>query len=192
MTETSVTPRDVASRDGSTAAEAQISAALARCAAGDQAALKIIYDLEAPRLTGVAFRLLRRRDLAEEAVHDAFLRVWRGAGTYDPARGAARGWLYAVVRNQALSLLRDEGRFEPAEPADLPDNESEAAFEALSDSSALRRCLQQLDTGRRRAILLAYVHGFSHGELAGRLGMPLGTVKSWIRRGLASLQACLG
>ena len=97
--------------------EAQVAAALARCAAGDRTALRVIYDAEAPRMVGVARRMLRRQDLAEEAVQDAFMRVWRAAGTFDPQKGAARSWLYAILRNCALSILRDEGRFTSDEDA---------------------------------------------------------------------------
>ncbi|WP_439612200.1 sigma-70 family RNA polymerase sigma factor [Reyranella sp.] len=174
------------------ALEAEISAAIVRCAVGDKSALRLIYDLEAARMVGVAIRILRRRDLAEEATHDAFMRIWRSARSYDPSRGSARAWLYTIVRNQALTILRDERRFGPEEPADNELPQPDQALQRLPESSALRQCLQQLDTGRRNAIVLAYVHGFSHGELAGRLGMPLGTIKSWIRRGLASLQECMG
>lgn len=174
------------------AAEAEISAAIVRCAGGDRLALRVIYDREAARMVGVAMRILRRRDLAEEATHEAFLRVWRGAHGFDPARGTARAWLFAIVRNQALTVLRNEQRFD----ADTLDESHEpdlgAAISRLPETSALRRCLQQLDTGRRSAIVLAYAHGFSHGELAGRLGVPLGTIKSWVRRGLRSLQECMG
>lgn len=174
------------------ALEPEISAAIVRCAAGDKPALRLIYDLEAARMVGVAIRILRRRDLAEEATHDAFMRIWRGARSFDPSRGSARAWIYTIVRNQALTILRDERRFGPEEPADSELPQPDQALQRLPESSALRHCLQQLETGRRNAIVLAYVHGFSHGELAGRLGMPLGTIKSWIRRGLASLQECMG
>jgi RNA polymerase sigma factor (sigma-70 family) len=91
-----------------------------------------------------------------------------------------------------LTILRDEGRFGADEPTDNEMPEPNSALARLPESSALRHCLERLDTGRRSAIVLAYVHGFSHGELAGRLGVPLGTIKSWIRRGLVSLQECLG
>ncbi len=173
------------------AVEAQLGAALARCAAGERSALRVIYDLEAARMIGVAQRILRRRDLAEEAVHDAFVRFWRSARSFDPTRGSARNWLYAVVRNRALTILRDEGRF------DADDKVGEAAEEQsavarLPEASALRRCLDALAPMARNAVVLAYVHGMSHGELAGKLGVPLGTAKSWTRRGLLSLQKCMG
>lgn len=172
--------------------EAEISAAIVRCASGDRLALRIIYDREAARMVGVAMRILRRKDLAEDATHEAFLRVWRGAHSFDPARGKARAWLFAIVRNQALTVLRNEQRFDADTLDESHEPDSSAAISRLPESSALRRCLQQLDTGRRSAIVLAYAHGFSHGELAGRLGVPLGTIKSWVRRGLRSLQECMG
>ena len=84
--------------------------ALRRCAAGERSALRAVYDAEAPRMTGVAMRLLRRRALAEEAVHDTFMQVWQRAATYDPARGEARTWLYAILRHRALNILRTEAR----------------------------------------------------------------------------------
>jgi RNA polymerase sigma-70 factor (ECF subfamily) len=170
--------------------------ALGRCAAGDPTALRTIYDAEAPRMLGVAMRLLRRRSLAEEAVHDAFLQVWQHASSFDAAKGNARTWLYAVLRHRALNILRGEVRtelmedFEPMELASQ-DESPEAIVLRLSDSSALKRCLERLDPVQRQAILLAYVHGLSHGELAGRLGVPVGTMKSWIRRSLATLRKCM-
>lgn len=172
---------------------AQLSAAIVRCASGERSALRVIYDLEAARMTGVALRILRRRDLAEDAVHDAFMRIWRGAKSFDPARGEASSWLYAIVRNRALTILRDEGRHDiGADAPEIAPPDAAVAVARLPETSALRRCLEQLDARRRTAVVLAYVHGLSHGELAGKLGVPLGTAKSWIRRGLISLQECMG
>ncbi|AMN40104.1 sigma-70 family RNA polymerase sigma factor [Rhodoplanes sp. Z2-YC6860] len=177
--------------DGAT--EAQVAAALARCAAGERAALRVIYDIEAGRMVGVARRMLRRQDLAEEAVQDAFMRVWRSARTFDLAKGAARSWLYAILRNCALTILRDESRFTADESlAEEAVPATESALTRLPEHSALRRCLERLDASRRAAVVLAYVHGLSHGELAGKLGVPLGTAKSWVRRSLISLQECMG
>jgi RNA polymerase sigma factor (sigma-70 family) len=171
--------------------EAQLAAALARCAAGDRSALRVIYDSEAPRMTGIARRILFRQDLAEEAVHDAFIRIWRGAAGFDPRRGSARGWLYAVVRNRALSIHRDEHRYE-ASDENVGDVDCDATLSRMPETSALRRCLEQIDRPRRDVVVLAYVHGMSHGELAGTLKVPLGTVKSWVRRSLFALQECMG
>jgi RNA polymerase sigma-70 factor (ECF subfamily) len=173
------------------AREAQLAAALARCAAGDRAALQMIYREEAPRMIGVARRILFRQDLAEEAVHDAFVRIWRAAASFDPHRGSARGWLYAIVRNRALSIHRNEHRYDASDDTAL-DIDCEAAVTRMPETSALRKCLERIDRPRRDVVVLAYVHGMSHGELAGRLKVPLGTVKSWVRRSLFSLQECMG
>jgi len=89
---------------------ADLNEALRACARGDRAALRAIYDAEAPRMLGVALRLLRRPALAEEAVQDAFVQIWRRAASFDPARGGARTWLYAVLRHRALNILRGESR----------------------------------------------------------------------------------
>jgi len=170
--------------------EAQLAAALARCAVGDRSALQMIYDSESARMTGVARRILFRQDLAEEAVHDAFVRIWRGASGFDPHRGSAVGWLYAIIRNRALSIHRNEHRYDPSE--NIPEVAADDAMAQLPESSALRKCLEQIERPRRDAVVLAYAHGMSHGELAGRLKVPLGTVKSWVRRSLTSLQECMG
>ena len=175
---------------------ADLDEALRACARGDRAALRVIYDAEAPRMLGVALRLLRRPALAEEAVQDAFVQVWRRAGSFDPTKGGARTWLYAVLRHRALNILRGEARtdlVDDFEPMGLTseDENAEHLISRLSEAGALRRCLEGLEPPRRQAIVLAYVHGLSHGELAGRLGVPLGTVKSWIRRSLISLRECL-
>jgi RNA polymerase sigma factor (sigma-70 family) len=183
------TPRDQA--NDTIAREAQLAAALARCAAGDHAALKMIYHSEAPKMIGVAKRILFRQDLAEEAVHDAFVRIWRSAASFDPHRGSARAWLYAVVRNRALSIHRNEHRYDTSDDSAL-DIDCEATMTQMPETSALRRCLERIDRPRRDVVVLAYVHGMSHGELAGKLKVPLGTVKSWIRRSLFSLQECMG
>jgi RNA polymerase sigma factor (sigma-70 family) len=172
-----------------------LDAALARVARGDRAALRALYDGEAPRMLGVALRILRRRALAEEAVQDAFVQVWRHAAGFDPARGTGRAFLYAILRHRALNILRGEARTDLTDAVDetVPSEEEgpEAVVARLSEAGALRRCLDRLDPSRREAIVLAYASGLSHGELAGRLGLPLGTVKSWLRRSLAALRECL-
>ena len=173
-----------------------LNRALSLCAGGDRSALRVVYDSEAPRMLGVAMRLLRRRALAEEAVHDTFLQIWRKADSFDPMKGDARSWLYAILRNRALNILRGENRtdlVEDFEPMGLASEEEDAetVMLRLSDTGRLKGCLERLEPSRRQAITLAYIHGLSHGELAGRLGVPLGTIKSWIRRALVSLRECM-
>ncbi|MGE0660990.1 MAG: sigma-70 family RNA polymerase sigma factor [Reyranellaceae bacterium] len=180
-------------RDDTQAAET--AAALARCASGDRLALRILFDNESGRMLAVAHRILRRRDLAEEIVQEAFVRIWRGAVAFDPSLGSPRSWIYAIVRNLALNAVRD-GRREilsddGAVEVDARASESIDVLDHMTEASALRRCLERLDDNRRNSLLLAYVGGFSHGEIAGRLRVPLGTVKAWIRRGLLALRECL-
>lgn len=177
-------------------AASSLDEALSLCARGERRGLRAIYDLEAPAMVGVAMRILRRRDLAEEAVHDAMVQVWRKAASFDAARGQARAWLYTVLRNRALNILRGERHGAGASEDDLLALESEAetpeaCVARLSEESALRRCLDRLDPARRGMIALAYTQGLTHGEVAGKLGLPLGTVKSTIRRSLATLRECM-
>ncbi|RYE32931.1 MAG: sigma-70 family RNA polymerase sigma factor [Hyphomicrobiales bacterium] len=176
---------------------ADIEQALAACAGGDKNALRRIYDQECPRMIGVAQRILRRRALSEEAVQDSFILIWRHAARFDPQRGSGLTWIYAILRNRSLSILRDERRVETDEnpiavEAASEEDDPETVMAKLSDAKALRGCLETLPVPRRNMVLLAFAQGLSHGEIAGRLGMPLGTVKSWIRRSLIALKECLG
>jgi RNA polymerase sigma-70 factor, ECF subfamily len=171
-------------------------AAVQRCARGDREALKALFDEEAGRLVGVAQRIVRRRELAEEAVQDAFLQIWRKAASFDSAGGSARGWIYVIVRNRALNMIRDGAREDLADEQELTSAAertavAEDAFERLANDSMLKRCLEHLEHGKRTSILLAYVGGYSHGEIAGLLGVPVGTAKSWVRRGLLALRDCM-
>lgn len=172
--------------------EAEMAAAIARCANEDKLALRLIFDREAPRMVGIAMRILRRADLAEEAVQESFVRIWRGARSFDPSRGAARTWLFTIVRNQALTKARGEARFAADELTEEHHAATDDAVDRLPEASALRRCLATLEKERRIAVVLAYVHGLSHAQLATRLNVPLGTAKSWTRRGLLALRECMG
>ncbi len=173
------------------------AALVARCAHGDVHALKALFDAEAARMLAVAERIVRRRDLAEEALQESFLQIWSNAGRYDPALGSARSWLFAIVRYRALSIVRDDRRTETTEPAALEaladqwHAQETSVLDRLSNTSRLRRCVELMDETLRRVVLMAYVGGFTHGEIAGRLNAPLGTAKTWVRRGLAELRACM-
>lgn len=170
--------------------------ALAGCARGERTALRRIYDRDANSMLGVAIRILRRRELAEEAVQDAFVLIWRRAASFDPTRGNGRSWVFAILRNRALNILRDGAREESTdaplladEPNEGPD--PEAAVALLDETSRLRVCLEGLEPRRREGLVLAYTHGLSHGEVAARLRVPLGTAKSWIRRAFLEVRECM-
>ena len=169
---------------------------IADCGRGDRQALRRLYDEEAGRLIAVAQRIVRRRELAEEIVQEAFIQIWQRAGDFDATLGSARGWIYTIVRNRALNVVRDGRREDLVEAGALTavqdrDATIEDAFERLAMDSLLRRCLEAIDREKRDSVMLAYVAGCSHGEIAGRLGVPLGTAKAWVRRGLAALKECM-
>lgn len=169
-------------------------AALRACAAGDRSALQSIYRREGRYLLGVALRIVRERAAAEDVLHDAFLRIWRSAHGFDAALGSGRGWIFTVVRHAALDHVRRAGREQPTEDdalASLLHEARPAAPGPDGDAGALARCLEALDEQPRRSIVHAFVDGETHAEVAARLGAPLGTVKSWIRRGLLALRECL-
>lgn len=167
---------------------------LERCARGDAEALRVIFEQEGPKLLGVAQRILHRRDLAEEALQEGFAQIWRKAGTFDAARGSARGWIYAIVRHRALNMLRDGSREQVVPQEDLErmrDAGVANSWSGLDPDGLLRRCLERLEPSRRRAVLLVYVLGLTHGEVAGAMRVPLGTAKAWVRRSLKTLRECM-
>jgi RNA polymerase sigma-70 factor (ECF subfamily) len=174
---------------------ADLAAMLAAIARGERAALRALYAAESARLFGVCLRILRDRSAAADATQDTFLRIWDRADRFDPARGAARAWLAAIARHVALDLARARGRELPSDDPELGDapvgDDPVAALDASTDAVRLRDCLGTLEEKNRRSILLAFVDGLSHAQIAARLETPLGTVKAWIRRGLASLKECL-
>ena len=167
---------------------------LERCAVGDQTAFRQLYDLSAPRLYAVALRITRQPSLAADAVHDAFLQVWQHADRFDPTRGNAETWLTSLARYRALDLIRRHGR--EVGGVEVPDqaDEEPGQLDRLiqqREGAALGRCLDSLETDKRQLVMLAFLDGLTHAELAFRLKAPLGTVKSWIRRGLLDLRRCL-
>lgn len=183
-------------------------AALHACALGDQQALQRLYQQDGRHLLGVALRIVRRRDLAEDVLHDAFVSIWRKAASFDAGRGAGRGWVFSVVRHQALNALRSRERDVYTGDSDALDalQEAQAAqdgqgahgnpvaeqFELQAEMGRLNDCLGHLDSAKRNSIVCAYVDGCSHSEIAARLNAPLGTVKAWLKRGLAALRECMG
>lgn len=164
---------------------------------GDRVAFQALYDATSAKLFGLSLRILKRRDFAEEALQDAFINIWHHAQNYRPEKAAVMTWMTTIVRNKCFDLLRAMPR-----ESQLMDDESmddwasddlgplEKATEQ-SDSKALLNCMNGLAPLQRQAIALSYFHGMAHEQLASHLVQPLGTVKTWIRRGLQSLKSCL-
>ncbi|WGF86620.1 sigma-70 family RNA polymerase sigma factor [Marinivivus vitaminiproducens] len=171
--------------------------ALRACARGEKAGLRRIYEHDANRLFAAVLRIVRHRAVAEDVLHDVFIRIWEKADQFDPARGNGRAWIYTVARSIALNSLRNDRRLTAVDEGvieQLPDHsdDPQASLLRLDESSALRRCLEALEPNRRRCILLAFQDGCTHNQVAERLEVPLGTAKAWIRRGLLALRECLG
>jgi RNA polymerase sigma-70 factor (ECF subfamily) len=167
---------------------------LLECAAGHAPAAGLIYQSEASRLRAVAYRILRSRESADDALHDAFIQILRDARQFDPQRGSARAWIYAIVRNTALKALRRHGRevsVAAESLAGLTESEPEHLIQSAdrtADYADLLNCLEALEPRRRASLILAFVDGRTHAEIAIYLGVPVGTVKSWIRRELVALR----
>lgn len=177
-----------------TVAAEDLGSLIPRVAAGDRAAFRRVYDTHASRMYAVALRITRQGPLASDAVHDAFLQLWRNAGQFDALRGNPEAWLLSLVRYRALDITRR--RVREVSDEDMPetiddDPDPLQRLTAARDAAALHACLGQLETERRRLLAMAFIDGLSHSEVAERVKMPLGTVKSWIRRSLQSLRLCL-
>jgi RNA polymerase sigma-70 factor (ECF subfamily) len=171
------------------------AAVILAVAAGEDGAFHQLYKAEASRLFGIAMGILRDRDAAADALHDAMLKVSARAAQFDPQRGEAGAWLAAIIRYTDLDLARAREREVLTDNPMLGDTlvqpEALERIETAQRSERLRDCLAALEQRNREGIMLAFVHGLSHAQIAARLELPLGTVKAWIRRGLMRLKGCL-
>jgi RNA polymerase sigma-70 factor (ECF subfamily) len=170
------------------------TALMGRVVRGDEQALAALYDRMAPLAYGLALRMSNDPVLAQDAVQEAFLRVWRRASGFDPARGRARAWLLRIVRNATIDQLRSRdalGRSELRaleEPGNEPPPGPDEQAMRSQRAGALRGALAQLSDDQRRVIEIAYFQGLSHSEIAERENLPLGTVKTRIRDGVIRLR----
>ena len=165
----------------------------------DQSSLGRLYDLTVNRVYSVALRIARRSDLAEEVVSDVYLQVWRDAHRYEDSRGRVLGWLLIIARSRALDLLRRQDEaFSYPEPYDLVSEPAsmqrfpEELLAAAQAGTALHAALQKLNPLQRQLLALAFFRGLTHAEIVAHIGMPLGTVKTHIRRALETLRKTLG
>jgi len=175
-----------------------IEALLGRCAARDRAAFAELYRAVSPKLLACLIAILRRRDQAEDALQEVMVRVWQRSDQYDGYRGRPMAWLVSIARYYAIDQLRGRRPLVALDDtvasrlSDAGAQESVESAESTGTRSALELCLGRLTAEQRRCVELAYTGGYSHEQIANALASPLGTVKSWVRRGLASLRECLG
>lgn len=179
--------------------DAELAAWLERVVARDERALTALYDATLPRVYGLVLRIVHSHALAEEVVEDTYFQVWRQAVRYDPTRGRALAWVLAMARSRAIDTLRREARFAhdsldtdsaPELPANLPP--ADHLLDAARGNALLLQALQQLAAQPRQLVALAFLRGLSHEEIASQTALPLGTVKSQIRRALITLRQVLG
>lgn len=168
---------------------------LIRVGAGDRAAFRDLYAATSGRLYAVCVALLRDRARADDALQEGFTRIWEHAAAFDSDKGTALTWMTVVTRRVALNELRRRDNAHPSfddADANLPEIAADLPEQDPIGKARLLACLGQLDPDRRRYVVLAYLHGYTHEELALRFERPLGTMKSTLFRGLADLRKCIG
>lgn len=157
-------------------------------ASGNEASLRRLYDVQADWVFAIALRILRDRQAAEDAVQETFVKLWRTASRFDAKLGSAKSWIGIIARNAALDLGR---RRQPVSEWDDEAAASMAVDPVEPPDPKLGKCLERLPADQAHAIVTMYSYGLSHSELSEQLALPLGTVKSWIRRGTQSLKICM-
>jgi RNA polymerase sigma-70 factor, ECF subfamily len=177
---------------------ARLMALLARTALADQRAFAELYRLTSAHLYAVALRILRESAAAEEVLQESFISIWNHAGSYVAAKSQPFTWLTSIVRNRCLDQLRRRElatvTIDDEEAGMTLRDDGPTPLEMLisgADARAVKGCVEALEAGQKQALALAFYRGLSHSELAAHLDLPLGTVKSWVRRGLERLKSCL-
>ena len=170
---------------------------LAQVAMGNRVAFDALYRSTANRLFGICLRVLTQRAEAEDALQDVYTAVWRKAAQFDPAKASATSWLAMIARNKAIDRLRampsrhSRGSLELAENVEDPGASPPQQVQTATDRAQLDHCLEGLEPRRRSLIRAAFFDGLTYEELAAKIEAPLGSIKSWIRRGLMQLRECL-
>jgi RNA polymerase sigma-70 factor (ECF subfamily) len=165
---------------------------LIKVSKGDSNAFSTLYETTSSQLYAIALKMLKRKELAEEATQEAYIKIWYNASQYQQQQGTVLTWMVSIVRYRALDMLRYSNRRKEQDfvDQDIPSEKLENIVENLN-TTKLHICLEELSEQQRQAIYLAFFDGLSHSEVTNTLNSPIGTVKSWIRRGLDSLQRCL-
>ena len=166
-------------------------------ARGDRAAFERLYVATRAKLYGVALRILKRRDLADEVIQETYLKIWGSAGSFDPALASPITWMVTIARNRAIDLVRKRSEASLEEEPQAMDVAAEipnplAARELGEDLKRLMECVRRLDKDRKEMVLLAYYNGLSREQLASKFDKPVNTIKTWLRRSLIEIRECLG
>ena len=175
----------------------ELAEALEKSARGDRAAFRRVYDATSAKLFGVALRILHDRQAAEDVLQEAYVTIWNKASTFDATRASPITWLATITRNRSIDRLRATGSRPTGRPLDeateISDDtpNAEAMLETRQEAGRLNACLDELESRAHAAIRTAFFEGETYEVLAQRAGVPLGTMKSWIRRGLQKLKGCL-
>ena len=182
--------------------DSQLIALLDRVALAEELALKELYALTSSRLYGVAVRVVTNREWAEDVLQEAYLNIWKIAGDYKATLSPPMAWMGLLVRSRGLDFLRRRASDRADRMQELDEVISDTVAgdspnpldvsQASEQAWALHQCLSQLENRQREVVSLAYLRDLSHSELAQQLKLPLGTVKTWIRRGLEQLRGCMG
>ncbi len=184
---------------------AHLHLCLVATAKHDAKAFKELYESSAPKLFSFILRILQNRELAEEVLQESFVNIWNNAASYQSSLASPMTWMTTIVRNRAFDLLRklnngqhlnvsyDTDQFEAEvwQAMESTDPTPAQALELSQDAASLARCMTKLEGLHRQAMSLAYFHDLSHSEVAEQMQLPMGTVKTWIRRGLEKLRLCL-
>ncbi|MGO4167659.1 sigma-70 family RNA polymerase sigma factor [Novosphingobium sp. YAF33] len=175
----------------------RLVSAMDLAAAGDPAGLRRVYDMTCAKLFGICLRICGDREAAEDVLQDVYVKVWRRASAFDPAKASPITWLAAIARNAAIDWRRSDRRFDaaPEGVVEAIADESplaDAVIEGDDEHRRLRLCLEGLQPQQAQAIRRAFLEGLTYQELAECTDTPLGTIKSWIRRGMQKLKDCLG
>nr|WP_208404142.1 sigma-70 family RNA polymerase sigma factor [Sphingomonas insulae] len=170
--------------------------ALIRTGQDDRDAFRTVYTMTSAKLFGICLRICVDRQGAEDVLHDVYITIWNRAGAYQPGRASPISWLATIARNRAIDWRRRQGRNRaaPVDEADsVPDGtlRQDDALLAAEASARLHQCLEAIEQRQRGAIRSAFFGGLTYAELAERQAVPLGTMKSWVRRGLLALRGCL-
>jgi RNA polymerase sigma-70 factor (ECF subfamily) len=183
----------------------ELSALLARSGLGDRQAFAALYERTSAHLFAVVLRINRDRAQAEDVLQEVYVNVWRAAQSFDAAQSQPLTWLTSVARNRAIDSLRRKQTEPQTQPAPFHDDEDKDVYDDVpddaptplemlsraSDARALAQCMDGLSAPQRQSVALAFYDGLSHAEVAEQMRQPLGTVKSWVRRALLALKACL-